>query len=67
MAEAEGRGDETYPDPISGYVVFTREALLLRGPCCRNQCRHCPYLAGTEDQIAADPDANSVIRRLAGP
>lgn len=26
-----------------GYMVFTAEYLLLRGFCCGNGCKHCPY------------------------
>ena len=33
----------TYTDPATGFVVFTERAHLLRGTCCGNQCRHCPY------------------------
>ncbi len=61
MDEAEMRGAQTYQDPISGFLVFTRDALLRRGLCCHNLCRHCPYLSGSEDQFAADLDAKTVI------
>ncbi|EPR67374.1 DUF5522 domain-containing protein [Cyclobacterium qasimii] len=27
----------------SGFMVFTEEYHLLRGKCCGNGCRHCPY------------------------
>ncbi|MFL0672100.1 MAG: DUF5522 domain-containing protein [Erythrobacter sp.] len=37
------RGDKTYCDPETGYVVFTRIAHLARGKCCGSGCRHCPY------------------------
>lgn len=37
------RGEKTYRDPASGYVVFTRLAHLERGTCCGSACRHCPY------------------------
>ncbi len=33
----------TYTDPSTGYSVFTEEALLKKGKCCGNGCRHCPY------------------------
>ena len=36
-------GLETYKDPISGYQVLTSEALLKKGKCCGNSCRHCPF------------------------
>ncbi|MBY0470218.1 hypothetical protein K2X30_03555 [bacterium] len=42
-AEACERGEETYVDPETGYVVFTRLAHLNRGHCCESGCRHCPY------------------------
>ncbi|CAB4033789.1 Hypothetical predicted protein [Paramuricea clavata] len=34
---------DTYADPLTGFDVFTRQALLNRGKCCGNACRHCPY------------------------
>lgn len=37
------KGVDTYSDPITGYSVFTEQALLKRGDCCGNACRHCPY------------------------
>jgi hypothetical protein len=40
-AVAEGR--DTYPDPATGYDVFTAVALKARGTCCGSGCRHCPY------------------------
>lgn len=27
----------------SGFMVFTEKYHLLRGYCCGNGCRHCPY------------------------
>jgi len=26
-----------------GFMVFTKEYHLLRGSCCGNGCKHCPY------------------------
>eukprot|EP01062_Namystynia_karyoxenos_P066012 TRINITY_DN60034_c0_g1_i1.p1 TRINITY_DN60034_c0_g1~~TRINITY_DN60034_c0_g1_i1.p1 ORF type:complete len:345 (+),score=79.63 TRINITY_DN60034_c0_g1_i1:80-1114(+) len=37
------RGEETYTDPSTGLVVFTRVAHENRGKCCGSGCRHCPY------------------------
>ena len=37
------RGDFTYTDPDTGYVVFTRLGLLQRERCCGAGCRHCPF------------------------
>jgi ATP-binding cassette subfamily B (MDR/TAP) protein 1 len=37
------QGKDTYIDPSSGYQVLTSEALLKKGKCCGNSCRHCPY------------------------
>ena len=37
------RGDFTYQDPETGYVVFTRLGLLQREQCCGAGCRHCPF------------------------
>ena len=36
-------GQDTYIDPESGYQVLTSQALLKRGTCCGNNCRHCPF------------------------
>lgn len=36
-------GADTYTDPATGYRVFTELALLKKGDCCANACRHCPY------------------------
>jgi ATP-binding cassette subfamily B (MDR/TAP) protein 1 len=40
---AAARGETTYCDPETGFVVFTRLGLLARGACCGAGCRHCPY------------------------
>lgn len=36
-------GADTYKDPGTGYQVYTEHALLKKGGCCGNACRHCPY------------------------
>lgn len=40
---ADARGETTYVDPHTGFVVFTRLGLLERGKCCGAGCRHCPF------------------------
>ncbi len=40
---AVARGETTYLDPETGFVVFTRLGLIARGNCCGAGCRHCPY------------------------
>jgi ATP-binding cassette subfamily B (MDR/TAP) protein 1 len=40
---AVASGLDTYVDPVTGYQVLTGAALLRRGACCGNSCRHCPY------------------------
>ncbi|MEL6531050.1 MAG: DUF5522 domain-containing protein [Pseudomonadota bacterium] len=37
------RGETTYADPETGFVVFTRDGLLARERCCGAGCRHCPF------------------------
>ena len=37
------RGDFTYKDPETDYIVFTRLGLLERERCCGAGCRHCPF------------------------
>jgi len=37
------RGERSYIDPDTGYMVFTRLAHLDRGKCCGSACRHCPF------------------------
>ncbi|MFM6927869.1 MAG: DUF5522 domain-containing protein [Bdellovibrio sp.] len=41
--EACEKGDMTYLDPVTGYVVLTRLSHLQRGSCCQSGCRHCPW------------------------
>ena len=36
-------GAPGYDDPDTGLFVQTAAALLARGECCENGCRHCPY------------------------
>jgi hypothetical protein len=37
-------GRPSYPDPETGYSVFTAQFLIDRGHCCASGCRHCPYV-----------------------
>ncbi|MEO0464106.1 MAG: DUF5522 domain-containing protein [Pseudomonadota bacterium] len=37
------RGEMSYTDPETGYLVFTRLSHLKRGVCCGSACRHCPF------------------------
>ena len=37
------KGSTTYIDPTTGFTCFTELSHLLRGTCCGNRCRHCPY------------------------
>lgn len=32
-----------YIDPETGLFVQTAYGLALRGSCCNNSCRHCPW------------------------
>ncbi|XP_064372478.1 LOW QUALITY PROTEIN: uncharacterized protein C1orf53 homolog [Dromaius novaehollandiae] len=41
--EAVAAGQQSYVDPVTGYLVFTKVAHLQRGKCCGSACRHCPY------------------------
>jgi hypothetical protein len=41
--EAVRRGESTYVDPETGYLVLTSTMLKDRGECCASGCRHCPY------------------------
>lgn len=41
--EACRRGERSYVDPDTGYLVFTRLEHEDRGYCCGSGCRHCPY------------------------
>lgn len=34
---------ETYVDPVTGFLVFTAYGHWVRGKCCGSKCRHCPY------------------------
>eukprot|EP00466_Bigelowiella_natans_P020280 jgi/Bigna1/81858/fgenesh1_pg.85_\ len=42
-AKACSEGKDTYRDPGTNSLIFTAEAHLRRGHCCRSGCRHCPY------------------------
>jgi ATP-binding cassette subfamily B (MDR/TAP) protein 1 len=54
-------GRDTYIDPASGYQVLTSKALLRKGSCCGNSCRHCPY-----GHINVG-DPNLIKQSIAGP
>lgn len=41
---ADARGETTYEDPSTGFLVMAHHALLARGFCCSQKCRHCPYI-----------------------
>ena len=43
--EAVKRGEGGYFDPHSGLFVMTSMQLKMRGNCCGQGCRHCPYSA----------------------
>lgn len=43
--EAVTKGEPSYIDPATGYVVLTSATLLAQGECCGSGCRHCPYPA----------------------
>jgi hypothetical protein len=43
-ARALDAGEDGYPDPATGFWVFTAAFLWDRGTCCDSGCRHCPYL-----------------------
>lgn len=40
---AVARGETTYIDPETGYMVFTSLGLKARERCCGAGCRHCPF------------------------
>lgn len=41
--DAVARGERSYIDPETGYMVFTELQHLDRGNCCGSACRHCPF------------------------
>ncbi len=43
-AAAVRAGTPCYPDPVTGFAVFTARFLADRAYCCESGCRHCPYL-----------------------
>ena len=43
-AEAMRHGLHRYPDPVTGFFVFTAAYLASRRTCCSTGCRHCPYV-----------------------
>ena len=38
-----------YLDPGTGLFVLTAAALLERGDCCEQGCRHCPFIDGRDE------------------
>jgi hypothetical protein len=43
-AQALAEGAPGYLDPATGLYVMTAATHLARGTCCRNGCRHCPFV-----------------------
>lgn len=41
--EACERGETSYRDPQTGYIVITEIGHIKRGSCCGCGCRHCPW------------------------
>ena len=41
-----------------GRVHFTKEYLENRGPCCGNECRHCPYNKCEKGNTSLREDTN---------
>jgi len=37
------KNSDLYYISKEGYRVFTKKYHLLRGYCCKSNCRHCPY------------------------
>ena len=35
-----------------GFVVFTKEYHIKRGYCCKNKCKHCPYVQQYAKSVA---------------
>jgi len=35
-----------------GFVVFTKEYHIKRGYCCKNKCKHCPYVQQHAKSVA---------------
>jgi hypothetical protein len=42
-------GQPLYFDPRLGLWVMTADALLARGTCCGNGCRHCPFVGTAKE------------------
>ncbi|KAK6484143.1 hypothetical protein HHUSO_G13853 [Huso huso] len=65
--EACQAGQQTYVDPATGYLVFTRHAHLQRGKCCGCACRHCPYGQVSVKDPAKKKHFNSLFYFQVGP
>ncbi|KAK1163990.1 hypothetical protein AOXY_G15962 [Acipenser oxyrinchus oxyrinchus] len=65
--EACQAGQQTYVDPATGYLVFTRHAHLQRGKCCGSACRHCPYGQVNVKDPAKKKHFNSLFYFKVGP
>jgi hypothetical protein len=50
-------GEAGYADPSTGLFVLTATYLRLRGYCCGNECRHCPYGGPTDPDCGGNPSS----------
>ena len=61
------QGARTYPDPSTGYHVFTALAHEDRGTCCGCGCRHCPFghhrVPSTRSAPPRDPFLEGTVER----
>jgi hypothetical protein len=48
--QAVTKNQPLYRDPKTGYYVLTAQALLDKGQCCGNGCRHCPFDSEQQSQ-----------------
>ena len=52
--------DDYYLD--RGLMVLTARYHLSRGYCCKQGCRHCPYIEEPKDNSRKDVDGNEEIK-----
>jgi iron complex transport system substrate-binding protein len=59
-AAACANGLSHYADPTTGFQVFTADYLRAKGPCCGNDCRHCPYRGDSKSPRSARDSGHSI-------
>ena len=52
-------GEDFYYN-TEGSIVFTEKYLLMKGTCCGNGCKHCPY----EFENVPEPKRTDLLKQV---